>query len=57
MQHLISVFILFFSFTSLADLPDIVALVNDEPITKYDFISRKELIAGLNDLDLTNPNL
>ncbi len=57
MKKLISVFILLFANNILANVPDIVALVNDQPITKYDFQSRKNMITVLNNVDVSNPNI
>jgi parvulin-like peptidyl-prolyl isomerase len=34
-----------------ADIPDIVALVNEVPITKYDFLARKKMLIILNNID------
>ena len=55
MKRLISVFLVLFSFNALADLPDVVAFVNDRPITKYDFESRKKMILVLNNIDISDP--
>ena len=55
MKRLISIFIVLFSFNALADLPDVVAFVNDRPITKYDFEARKKMIVKLNDIDISDP--
>ena len=55
MKRLISIFIVLFSFNALADLPDVVAFVNDRPITKYDFESRKKMIVELNNIDISDP--
>lgn len=57
MKRLISIFIVLFSFNTLADLPDVVAFVNDQPITKYDFESRKKMIVVLNNIDISDPGV
>lgn len=45
-----------FSFSNaFAALPDILALVNDHPITKYEFESRRDLIIKLNNIDVSDP--
>ena len=54
MKRLISVFLVLFSFNVSADLPDVVAFVNDQPITKYDFESRKKIIITLNNIDISD---
>lgn len=56
MKKLIAVFLVLFAKLSFASLPDIVALVNDEPITKYDFQARKSMIISLNGVDVSDPN-
>lgn len=55
MKKLISIFLVLFTFNALADLPDVVAFVNDQPITKYDFESRKKMILVLNSIDASEP--
>lgn len=57
MKRLISIFLVLFSFNTLADLPDVVAFVNDMPITKYDFESRKKMIVELNNIDISDPGV
>ncbi len=55
MNRLVSIFLVLFSFNALAELPDVVAFVNDEPITRYDFESRKHMVVVLNDIDTSDP--
>ena len=55
MKKIISIFLVLFSFNAFADLPDVVAFVNDQPITKYDFESRKKMIITLNGYDVSAP--
>lgn len=55
MKKLINILILFFVHSTLAGLPDIIALVNDVPITRYDFETRKKLIININGVDVSNP--
>ncbi|PCJ29340.1 MAG: hypothetical protein COA94_01730 [Rickettsiales bacterium] len=60
MRKLLSLFIVLLSssiFTSsaYAGYPDIVALVNDQPITKYDFQSRRKMAIALNNIDVSDP--
>lgn len=57
MKKLFSIFIILFANTVFAHVPDIVAIVNDQPITKYDFETRKKLLAVLNNIDVSNPNI
>jgi hypothetical protein len=57
MKRLISIFLVLFSFNTLADLPDVVAFVNDRPITKYDFEARKKMIVELNNIDISDPGV
>jgi hypothetical protein len=57
MQRLVGIFLLVFSFSGMAELPEIIAFVNDQPITRYDFESRKKMLVTLNDLDLSNPEV
>ena len=54
MKKLISIFLVLLSFNLIAKASDIVALVNDKPITKYEFDSRKKMIIVLNRLDVSN---
>ena len=55
MKRLVSIFLVLFSFNAFAELPDVVAFVNDEPITRYDFESRKSMIVTLNNIDVSDP--
>ena len=55
MKKIFSLFVVLFSVSVLANLPDIVAIVNDQPITKYDFESRKKMVAMLNNIDISDP--
>lgn len=57
MKKLISIFLVLLTFNALADLPDVVAFVNDQPITKYDFESRKKMILVLNNIDASEPEV
>lgn len=57
MKKLISILIILFSHLAFANLPDIIALVNDQPITKYDFVSRKKMIMALNNIDNSDPSI
>ncbi len=54
MRKILSLFIILSSFSAAANLPDIVALVNDQPITKYDFQSRKKTIIALNNTEFAS---
>ena len=40
-----------------ASLPNIVALVNEHPITKYDFVARKKVLIVLNNIDTSNESV
>ncbi len=55
MKKLFFTLILLCANLSYAKLPDIVALVNDAPITKYDFQDRKKMLAALNNVDASDP--
>ena len=57
MKKLISIIVILFSNSVFASLPDIIALVNDQPITKYDFESRKKMVIVLNNIDNSNPSV
>ena len=57
MKKLISIIVIIFSNQVFASLPDIIALVNDQPITKYDFESRKKMVVVLNNIDNSNPSV
>ncbi len=51
MKYLINIFLLLFSFQVIAGKQDIVAIVNDEPITMYEFNARKQMVIALNKID------
>lgn len=51
MKKISAIFIILFSFAAVAKMPDIIALVNDEPITKHDFEARKKLAIILGNVD------
>jgi hypothetical protein len=51
MKYLISIIIFFFSVNVFAKQQDIVAIVNDKPITMYEFTARKKMIIALNKVD------
>lgn len=57
MKKIFSIVIILFANTVFANIPDIVAIVNDHPITKYDFETRKKLLAVLNNMDVSNPHV
>lgn len=57
MKKILSLFVVLFSVSVLANLPDIVAIVNDQPITKYDFESRKKMAVVLNNIDVSDPTM
>ena len=57
MKKILGLFVVLFSVSVLANLPDIVALVNDQPITKYDFESRKNMAITLNNIDVSDPSM
>ena len=54
MKYLINIFLLLFSFQVIAGKQDIVAIVNDEPITMYEFNARKQMVIALNKIDNSN---
>lgn len=55
MQFLILIFIIFVTNATLyADTPSIVAFVNNEPITLYEFNARKKMLIALNNVDHLN---
>lgn len=54
MKKILALCVVLFSASVLASVPDIVALVNDQPITKYDFESRKKMAVTLNNIDVTD---
>lgn len=56
MKYLVFFIFVFYSISSsFAAKQDIVALVNDRPITIYDLNSRKKMIVTLNHIDDSNP--
>ncbi len=57
MKKLISIVVILFANSVFATMPDIIALVNDQPITKYDFESRKKMVVVLNNIDNSNPSV
>lgn len=57
MKKLISIIVIIFSNSAFATLPDIIAFVNDQPITKYDFESRKKMVMALNNIDNSDPSV
>lgn len=54
MKNIIGFIIILFSTTIFAISSDIVALVNDHPITKFDFEDRKNMVVTLNEIDLSD---
>jgi parvulin-like peptidyl-prolyl isomerase len=54
MKKIVALCFLLFSVSVLASMPDIVALVNDKPITKYEFESRKQMAVTLNNIDIVD---
>ncbi len=57
MKYLISTILLLISVTALAKQQDIVAIVNDKPITMYEFTARKKMAIALNKIDNSNPQI
>ena len=57
MKYLISIILLLVSFEIFAEKQDIVAIVNDKPITMYEFNSRKKMVIALNKIDNSNSQL
>ena len=56
MKKLICLLTIVFSLnTASAELYNIVALVNDQPITLHEFKARRQMIIALNDIDASNP--
>jgi len=55
MKYLINILLLLISFNTVASAQDIVAIVNDKPITMYEFKARKQLMVALNRIDTSNP--
>lgn len=56
MKKLISVVIIFLTATTNVFASNIVALVNDQPITMYEFQSRKKMIMALNNIHNPDAN-
>ena len=56
MKYLIGLIILFFSVNVSAKQQDIVAVVNDKPITMYEFTARKKMVIALNKVDNSDLN-
>ncbi len=56
MKYLIGLIIFFFSVNCFAKQQDIVAVVNDEPITMYEFTARKKMVIALNKVDNSDPH-
>lgn len=54
MKNIIGFIIILFSSTIFAISSDIVVLVNDHPITKFDFEDRKNMVVTLNEVDLSD---
>lgn len=42
---------------ALAKIPDIIALVNNQPITKYEFAARRQLAVKLNNIDVAEGDI
>ena len=57
MKYLISIVLLLVSFKAVAGKQDIVAIVNDKPVTMYEFNSRKHMVIALNKIDNSNPQV
>mgnify|MGYP006136758113 CR=1 FL=1 len=57
MKKIISFIIVLLCSVAYADIPDIVAIVNDKPITKYDFESRKNMVISINNIDVSNSTI
>jgi hypothetical protein len=55
MKKLLSVILLLISFDAIAKMPDIVAVVNDKPITLFDFEARRKMAIIHNNIDTSNP--
>lgn len=53
-KYFFSTLVLLVSLTSFAKKQDIVALVNDKPITAYEFEARKKMAITLNKIDVSN---
>lgn len=50
MKKLLFLILVLFSVPTFAEVPNIVALVNDQPLTKYDFDNRRRMIMLLNNI-------
>lgn len=57
MKKLLSVFLLLISFDAIAKMPDIVAVVNDKPVTLYEFEARRKMVIIHNNIDTSNPTV
>lgn len=55
MKKLLPIIVIFFTFNIFADSPNIVALVNNEPITLNEFRARKKMIMALNNVETLTP--
>ena len=53
-RYFFSALVLLVCFSAFAKKSDIVALVNDKPITLYDFNARKKMAITLNKIDVSN---
>ena len=56
MKYLIGIVIFFFSVNIFAKQQDIVVIVNDKPITMYEFTVRKKMVIALNNVDNSDIN-
>lgn len=54
-RYFFSAIVILICFSAFAKKGDIVALVNDKPITLYDFNARKKMAVTLNKIDISNP--
>lgn len=54
MKKILGFIVVLFVSSVFAVSSEIVALVNDQPITKYDFETRKNMVVSLNDVDLSD---
>jgi len=55
MKKLLLIIAIFFTFNAFADSSNIVALVNNEPITLNEFHARKKMIMALNNVESVTP--
>ena len=55
MKQIVSLIILFISFAAQGAQENIVALVNDDPITSYEFENRKKMLMKLNNIQNPDP--